>query len=247
MRDYRRANNLCFACGDKYEPGHNEVCPKKQKPQVLALVVNDMDKEEITENQLNQLAVEDALAEDFCHLSLHAFSSAHSDNSIKLKSMVQDKVMLILIDLGSSHSFISANFVKLAKLPTVLITPRKVKLADGHWLTITAKVPNLQWYIQGHTLSSDMIVLDMPPYDAILGYDWLRGNSPMSYDWNKKTLAFNHKGQHIKLHGLLPAPLEATPISATKLYNSTKGNDAWAFAIFTTIESSLNYIDDATS
>lgn len=114
MRDYRRANNLCFACGDKYEPGHNEVCPKKQKPQVLALVVNDMDKEEITENQLNQLAVEDALAEDFCHLSLHAFSSAHSDNSIKLKSMVQDKVMLILIDLGSSHSFISANFVKLA-------------------------------------------------------------------------------------------------------------------------------------
>lgn len=69
----------------------------------------------------------------------------------------------------------------------------------------------------------------------------------MTYDWNKKTLAFNHKGQHIKLHGLLPAPLEATPILATKLYNSTKGNDAWAFAIVTTTESALNYTDDATS
>ena len=78
LRDYRRANNLCFACGEKYEPGHQEHCPKRQKAQVHALVINDLDndKEEITEDHLNQLAVEDALTEDFGHLSLHAFSSA---------------------------------------------------------------------------------------------------------------------------------------------------------------------------
>jgi len=66
LRDYRRANNLCFACGDKYEPGHSNVCPKKQKPQVNAVVVNDLDKEEITKDMLNHLAMEDTLAENFC-------------------------------------------------------------------------------------------------------------------------------------------------------------------------------------
>lgn len=75
----------------------------------------------------------------------------------------------------------------------------------------------------------------MAPYDAILGYDWLKNNSPMTCNWNNKTLEFNHKGRLIKLQGLLPPPVIATPISATKLYNTTKGNDAWPFAIVTTI------------
>ena len=68
LRDYRKANNLCFACGEKFEPGHQEVCSKRQKPQLNAIVVNDLDKdkEKITEDMLNQLAIEDTLADDFC-------------------------------------------------------------------------------------------------------------------------------------------------------------------------------------
>jgi hypothetical protein len=164
-------------------------------------VVNDLDKdkEEITEDMLNQLAVEDVLAQDFCQLSLNALSSAETDNAMKLKALVKDKVMLTLLDSSSSHSFVSSNFVKVAKLQTTPIQPRRVKLANGEVLTATAKVQNLHWYIQGHTLFNDMIVLDMSPYDAILGYDWLKEHSPMQFDWNKKTIQFIIGGQHIKL------------------------------------------------
>ena len=87
----------------------------------------------------------------------------------------------------------------------------------------------------------------MAPYDAILAYDWLKNNSPMTCDWNNKTLEFTHKGILIKLQGLLPPPLTARPISATKLYNTTKGNDAWAFAIVTTTESALSQTDTANN
>jgi hypothetical protein len=52
------------------------------------LVLNDLDKEEIIEDHLNQLAVEDALAKIFCQLSLHTISTSDSDNSIKLKTQV---------------------------------------------------------------------------------------------------------------------------------------------------------------
>ena len=87
--------------------------------------------------------------------------------------------MLILVDTGSSHSFVSSHFVQIAHLPTVPISQQKVKLANGEWLTTARKVPNLQWFIQGHTFSHDMIVLDMLFYDAILGYDWLNeGQQP---------------------------------------------------------------------
>ena len=233
LRDYRRANNLCFACGDKFEPSHQENCPKRHKAQVHALVINDLDtnKEEITEDMLNQLAIEDTLAQDFCHLSLNALSSMDTDNSMKLKALVQDKVMLTLLDSGSSHSFISSNFVKLARFATVTIPTRTVRLANGDMLTTIAKVKNLQWYIQGHTLCSDMIVLDMTTYDAILGYDWLKQQGPMEVDWSKKTLQFHIKNKPVKLQGIISPPLQAKPISATKLYKDTKGNNSWAFVI----------------
>lgn len=231
LRDYRRANNLCYFCGDKYEPGHQEVCTKRTKPHIHALVVNDLDKEEITEDMLNALAVEDVLAEDFCQLSLNALSSADTENFIKLQAQVRDKVMLALLDSGSSHSFISSHFVALTKLPTVSIPPRQVKLANGQCMTTSKKVPQLEWYIQGHTIVSDLIVIDMDPYDAILGYDWLKHHSPMQCDWNNKTLQFKHKGKTIKLQGSRQSPLEATPISVPQLYHDTKGNNTWAFVI----------------
>ena len=70
----------------------------------------------------------------------------------------------------------------MANIPTVPIQPKKFKLANGEWIVTNQQVSNLQWYCQCYTLSSDMVVLDMHPYDAILGFDWLQAHSPMQCD-----------------------------------------------------------------
>ena len=113
---------------------------------------------------------------------------------------------------------------------------QKVKLANGEWMTTATMVPNLTWYIQGHTFTSDMIVLDLLPYDAILGYDWLQIHSPMHYDWVSKTLTFQHKGNNVTLKGIKPHPLQLSTISAKQFYKSTQGNDIWAFVVLDTIK-----------
>ena len=64
---------MYYHCGEKIEPGHAEVCTKKTKPQINALVVNDLDKE-INEDLLNQMAIDELLTEDFCQLSLNAMA-----------------------------------------------------------------------------------------------------------------------------------------------------------------------------
>jgi hypothetical protein len=193
-------------------------------------VINDLDRP-LGDEVLNQLEAEDILQEEFGQLSLNAISSADHSNCIKLKTKVHNKVMLILLDSGSSHSFVSSAFVHMAKLQTVPTTPRKVKLANGEWITTNLMVPKLQWYCQGQTLSTDMVALDIHPYDAILGFDWLQKHSPMQCDWEKRTLQFTDNGKTIKLQGLTIQPLELSSISATKVYNSTKGNDVWAFVL----------------
>jgi hypothetical protein len=126
--------------------------------------------------------------------------------------------MLILVDTGSSHSFVSSHFVQLNRLPTSDIKPQQVKLANGNWMTTTKQVKGLDWYIQGHTFTTDMIVLDLLPYDAILGFDWLKAYSPMTCDWKGKTLQFTHQNRSVVLQGIQSKPLELNAISAKQVY-----------------------------
>lgn len=87
LRDYKRANGLCYSCGEKYEPGHNEVCAKKVKPQTNAMIVNDLDRE-LQDEVLDQLAVEDELHDQQCQLSINAMSSVAQSDCIKLKAKI---------------------------------------------------------------------------------------------------------------------------------------------------------------
>jgi len=116
-------------------------------------------------------------------------------------------------------------------LPTVEIPKQHVKLANGEWLATTRQVKGLQWYIQGHTFITDLIVLDLLPYDTILGYDWLKENSPMQCDWMAKTLQLQYMGKTVTLEGLQQSPLTVDSISATQLFKSIKGNNIWAYVM----------------
>ncbi|RLN25665.1 uncharacterized protein C2845_PM07G31520 [Panicum miliaceum] len=92
-------------------------------------------------------------------------------------------------------------------------------------------VPQLEWLCQGNTLTVDMRVLDLGAYDAILGYDWLKNNSPMQCDWEQRTVEFVLKGKRVKLQGLQPTPVRLDSMTAKQLWKSCKGNDIWAYAI----------------
>uniref|UniRef100_A0A0A8YYF6 Uncharacterized protein n=1 Tax=Arundo donax TaxID=35708 RepID=A0A0A8YYF6_ARUDO len=115
LRHYRRANRLCYYCGDKYEPAHLEKCLKRPKPQVNALAVNDLDVE-LSEVVLNQLAIEDTLAADFYQLSLNALAGTKEGECIKVRALVKNQVIIILIDNGSSHSFIDTSFLPRVRI-----------------------------------------------------------------------------------------------------------------------------------
>jgi len=86
-----------------------------------------------------------------------------------------------------------------------------VQLANGQQLLTDRMVPQMQWWCQGHTLSMDMRVLELGAYDAILGYDWLQSHSPMSCNWEHRTIQFQEGDKTITLQGLSPAPVSLEP------------------------------------
>jgi hypothetical protein len=79
LRDYRCANNLCYFCRDKFSATHLQKCPKRNKPKVNALVVNNLDgDDELIEETLNNLDIQDVLVAKMGQLSLNALSGTGS-------------------------------------------------------------------------------------------------------------------------------------------------------------------------
>ena len=85
--------------------------------------------------------------------------------------------------------------------------------------------------VYGYTLHTDMKVLDIGAFDAILGFDWLKQNSPMTCDWEHKTLQFQQGKTEIKLQGISLRQTEVTHLPADKVYKWWKGNDIWAMVM----------------
>ena len=90
-------------------------------------------------------------------------------------------------------------------------------------------VPNLTWRCHGHTLA--LRVIELGPYDAILGYDYIKTHSLMDRHWANKTITFQEKGTVITLQGLSTPPSQVSAILPYQLLKWIKGNDVWAFAM----------------
>lgn len=236
LRDYCRSNNLCFYCREPYDPSHVAKCTKRPKSQVNALALNDLDVT-LTEEVLKQLEIEDDLTEEFCTLSLNALAGVEQGEVMKLRALVKNQVFLLLVDSGSSQFFVSSAFLQKVGIAPIQASPKQVKVANGESLISGKCVPALEWWVEGHSFVTDMRVLDIPTYDAILGFDWLSAHSPISHHWDDKTMSFEHKGVPITVQGVKPQDLKLTELPVDRLLKWVVGNDVWALAVVNVLSS----------
>uniref|UniRef100_A0ACD5TJB1 Uncharacterized protein n=1 Tax=Avena sativa TaxID=4498 RepID=A0ACD5TJB1_AVESA len=169
---------------------------------------------------------------DHLSLSIHAMDGTAGRETLKLWAMIGNQVLIILVDSGSSHSFVNANLVERLHCTVKTTASVPVKIANGSYMQCTEMVPQLTWWCQGETFSTDMRVLQLGVYDAILGMDWLELHSPMVTDWKNHCLAFSHNGQFIKLTGVAaPVSERVKELPVEQLIKWYKGNEIWAMAI----------------
>jgi hypothetical protein len=77
-----------------------------------------------------------------------------------------------------------------------------------------------------------MKVLPLDPYDAILGYDYLKPHSHMCCHWENRTMQLEHQGTMITVQGVTQQTQEEIPaVSIDKLWKWAQRNDIWALAV----------------
>lgn len=122
----------------------------------MAIAVEDeieIDREEIRldcmEGEEHEVEEDDTVP----ILSMNGVSGSVSDNMLKLKGHLKWKLVIILIDSGSTHSFIDLKLVKDLKLLVISVPLVTVTIVDVKKLMVDQKLPQTNWVMQNQSSS----------------------------------------------------------------------------------------------
>jgi len=138
-------------------------------------------------------------------VSQAAVTGADGPKTLRLQGTLQGHLVLILVDSGSSHTFVSQQ-LPTSSLSGVqpLQTNVQVKVAHGDILLCDNFIPQALWSVDGYQFSTDMRVLPLHHFDVILGIDWLEAHSPMKVHWKSKWLSVPSQNSTAILQGIIP-------------------------------------------
>ncbi|XP_058782209.1 uncharacterized protein LOC131656527 [Vicia villosa] len=197
----RRAKGLCFRCNEQWDPLHQ--CATKQLRLIILgddEIVNDEGEivvlEADSEEELTQEELECKI------MGLFGVSTnPNQAQTMKLEGCLQGASILVLIDSGATHNFISPKVVETLGLPMVPSNPLGVKLGDGHRVLTRGRCKGIQLNVGAVQICFDAYVLELGGVDLILGVVWLETLGKMTMDWKEMSMVFNYKGSMVKLLG----------------------------------------------
>lgn len=155
--------------------------------------------------------------EEVLLLSQCAVVGVQGKKTMKLQGLINNQEVLIMVDSGSSGTFISDRVVQSLHLPVAAISAIQVTVADGTKMRTDKAVSALEWWTHGYSFVSEAKVLQLGCYDLILGMDWLEQFSPMWVDWKRKKMRFNHMGQRITVTGIRDCTSTCLKVKGRKL------------------------------
>ncbi|CAL1361375.1 unnamed protein product [Linum trigynum] len=123
-------------------------------------------------------------------ISLHAATGVSGLKTLRFQAQIKGVPIVVLVDSGSTHNFISEAKAEESKLALEPIEPFVVRIANGERLRCEAKCPNVQIEIQGTTLVVLLFVLPIRGLDMVLGVQWLEESGIVICDCKALTMKF---------------------------------------------------------
>lgn len=122
--------------------------------------------------------------------------------TLRLHEQIQQQELLVLVDSGSSHTFLSDRLQPLLMGVQPLAKPITVQVANGQAIVGHYHLPLAEWSMAGLHFKADVKLLPLSAFDLVVGMDWLQRYSPMKVDWNNKWLLIPYQGTMVYLLGI---------------------------------------------
>ncbi|XP_027936242.1 uncharacterized protein LOC114191269 [Vigna unguiculata] len=222
----RKAQGLCFRCGEKYHPLHQ--CAERQLRLVVLADDETINEEgEVIAIELREEEVDRTLECGSMGLFAEVEISCGGRNrpsTLRLEGRLHGVALGVLIDSGASHNFISPHVVVAMELKVDKGKSMGVRLGDGHKVSTVGKCKELEIQLGEFSTVVAPYVLELGDVDMILGVAWLQRFGKVTFDWEEMTLSFVWHGKQIELHGQKQKKSGQQGQTVTSLQSLVKGN-----------------------
>ncbi|KAL2491374.1 Uncharacterized protein Adt_27002 [Abeliophyllum distichum] len=138
-------------------------------------------------------------SEEVMQISISALLGTMKHKTIRIPGVVKGSKISILIDSGSTHSFIDERLVKGLKLKTDNEKNMLVTVANGQQLNSISICQSLVWQMQGLEFQFKLKALKLWGSDIVLGVDWLSQFGPTTFDFIQGSISFDMNGKTVSL------------------------------------------------
>ncbi|CAA0816638.1 transducin family protein / WD-40 repeat family protein, partial [Striga hermonthica] len=121
-------------------------------------------------------------------ISVHAMAGTQGPKTMKMPVWVRDRRVIVLIDNGSSHNFITSSLSDKLNLHVTKVEPFEVRVANGERLKCSEFYRGVPIKMQGVTLKADLYALPLVGPDVVLGVQWLEELDSGSFCWSQTAI-----------------------------------------------------------
>ncbi|XP_024014590.1 uncharacterized protein LOC112088510 [Eutrema salsugineum] len=180
-------------------PGHEKVCPKQEL--LVLTVLNGFEVEVLDENMFELSDTEAKPVGELRHLSLNAFLGIKSPKTTKVLGVIGKTTVVVMLDSGASHNFITPETVAKARLSVAESEALDELLGNGLQIKGLDGCSEVTFALAGYEFTTDFISLDLGNVDVILGVQWLETLGTCQVDWKKQEFSFKYSDKWITLYG----------------------------------------------
>ncbi|XP_065847563.1 uncharacterized protein [Euphorbia lathyris] len=208
----RRRKGLCFKCALPYSPQHRCKIGELR----LTVTENDLFFESdasFLESEVSAITNEletdgECAVLEFLSAGSEPRSSPHT---LKLTGAILGIPVVLLVDSGATHNFISPKLVHSLGLSTEFINPLSIRLGDGHNVFVQEQC------LVCIKLGSGMFTLtallfELGHLDMVLGMAWLQPLGDVLHNWDQRWMKFVYEGEAIELQGTRGTQSELTAL-----------------------------------
>ncbi|KAH9704605.1 hypothetical protein KPL70_011534 [Citrus sinensis] len=188
----RRALGLCFNCNKRFTAGH-----KCQGPQLLLLEVGAADNENANNEQTEEIQTEP-------EITYYTLMGWTAPQTMRVSAKIGPSKIVVLIDSGSTHNFISSRLANLLQLLVLPTSGFSVKVANSETLLCKGKFKKVQLFLQDIPFILTLYALPITRLDLVLGIHWLEQLGSVVCNWKQLTMEFDWENQKRQLQGIGP-------------------------------------------
>ena len=118
---------------------------------------------------------------------------------MRVAASIKSQSIVVLIDSGSTHSFLNEKVASTLRLPVVPTKSFTVRVANGERLMCQGRYEKVPIDLQGIPFSLTFYSLSLAGLDIVLGIQWLEILGLVVCNWKHLTMDFNWDNQARRL------------------------------------------------